>query len=174
MLYSFIKNIKNKIQDMKTISNLCLGAEKYANQYGEEKPGAEHFMLASLDLKDESVRNVFARLDVNPDKINQAIIKQHTEALASIGIEQEAIEVDTVSSEEIKANVKLYDTKPSGQFVMQKIYQNNKSRETRLIGAHVIEAILSMKYGIAIRALQTMDIDLIALQESVEAECKQV
>ncbi|MFK3865719.1 Clp protease N-terminal domain-containing protein [Pseudoalteromonas rhizosphaerae] len=171
MLYSFIRNIKTKIQDMKTISNLCLGAEKYANQYNEEKPGAEHFMLASLDLKDESVRNVFARLGVNPDEINQAIIKQHTEALAGIGIEQEAIIAQTILSEKIKPSVKLYDTKPSGQFVMQKIYQNNKSRGTRLMGVHVIEAILSMEYGIAIRALQAMNIDLIALQKSVETEC---
>jgi hypothetical protein len=68
----------------------------------------------------------------------------------------------------------LYDTKPSGQTVMQKIYQNNKARKTRLIGAHVIEVISSMEYGIAIRALQTMGIDLVALKKAVKAECNHV
>jgi ATP-dependent Clp protease ATP-binding subunit ClpA len=52
---------------------LCLCAEKYANKYGQEKPGAEHFILAALDLQDGSARDVFKRLEVNPDAINQAI-----------------------------------------------------------------------------------------------------
>jgi hypothetical protein len=52
---------------------LCLCAEKDANKYGQEKPGAEHFILAALDLQDGSARDVFKRLEVNPDAINQAI-----------------------------------------------------------------------------------------------------
>ena len=169
MIYFFIQNIKNKIHDMKTISKLCVGAEEYANQYGEEKPGAEHFMLASLDLQDDSVRRIFEELGVNPDGMHQAIEIQHTEALASIGIVKEGIKLET-----IKPSLKLYDTKPSGQTVMQKIYQNNKARKTRLIGAHVIEVISSMEYGIAIRALQTMGIDLVALKKAVKSECSHV
>jgi ATP-dependent Clp protease ATP-binding subunit ClpA len=174
MLYSFIRNIKSKIQDMKTISKLCLGAEKYANEYGEEKPGAEHFMLASLDLQDGSARRVFERLEINPDAINQAIKDQHSNALASIGIVDETIKLDVKSAVTLKPNMKLYDTKPSGKTVMQKIYQNNKARNTRLIGAHVIEVILSMEYGIAVRALQTMGIDLVALKKTVKAECNNI
>jgi ATP-dependent Clp protease ATP-binding subunit ClpA len=169
MIYSFIQNIKNKIHDMKTISKLCVGAEKFANQYGEEKPAAEHFMLASLDIQDDSVRKIFEELGVNPDGMHQAIKNQHTEALASIGIVKEGIKLETT-----KPRMKLYDTKPSGQTVMQKIYQNNKARKTRLIGAHVIEVISSMEYGIAIRALQTMGIDLVALKKAVKAECNHV
>ena len=171
MNYSFIRNIKGKIEDMKTISKLCLGAEKYANEYGQQKPGAEHFMLAALDLQDGSARHVFERLAVNPDAINQAIKDQHNNALASIGIVDEKIKLDVKSAAALKPSGKLYDTTPSGKTVMQKIYQNNKSRNTRLIGAHVIEVISSMEYGIAVRALQTLGVDLVTLKNAVKAEC---
>jgi hypothetical protein len=68
MVFSFFKNIKNKIQEMKTISRLCLGVEKYANLAGEEKPGAEHFMLSALDLPDGTARKVFERLKLDPNE----------------------------------------------------------------------------------------------------------
>lgn len=174
MFYSFIRNIKTKIEDMKTISKLCLDAEKYANQYGEKKPGAEHFMLASLDLQDGSARKVFKRLDINPDAINQAIKDQHIEALANIGIVQKGGRFNVEPLETMKSSTKLYDTKPSGQTVMQRIYQNNKARNTQLIGAHVIEVISSMEYGVAVRTLQTMGIDFIALKSAVKNECNNV
>ena len=174
MLYAFIRNIKTKIQDMKTISALCLSAEKYANQYGEDKPGAEHFMLAALDLPDGSARKVFETLNINPDAINQAIKEQHNEALTSLGVTHQAIKDDIESSETVKPKTNLYDTKPSGQTVMKKIYENNKARKTKLIGAHVIEVISSMEYGISVRALQTMGIELSALKKAVKSECSPV
>ncbi|MGH6647625.1 hypothetical protein [Aquabacterium sp.] len=47
---SFIHRLKQRVRDMGTIKSLCLGAEEHAQQDGQDKPGAEHFLLSALDL----------------------------------------------------------------------------------------------------------------------------
>jgi ATP-dependent Clp protease ATP-binding subunit ClpA len=170
MVFSLVKNIKTKIQDMRTISRLCLGAEKYANSAGEEKPGAEHFMLSALDLPDGTARKVFERLKLDQNEIDQAIEKQHIDALNKIGIDAKSIKIDSVKNESIKRNTILYDSQPSAQLLMQKLFQNNKNRNVPLVGAHVLEVIASMEYGIAARTLKAMGVEQFALQKVVEDE----
>ncbi|BBB97661.1 hypothetical protein ABIF38_004004 [Bradyrhizobium japonicum] len=46
------KGIGSKLNDMGTIKFLCERAETYALQDQQREPGAEHFLLASLDLPD--------------------------------------------------------------------------------------------------------------------------
>jgi len=170
MLLSFINKIKKKIQDMKTISKLCIGAEKYANLNGEEKPGAEHFMISAFDLPDNTARNVFKRLNIDPSGINEAIKRQHVEALSGVGLDQNPIDLGLETPEKIQSNLKLYDTQPSGQVLMQRLYQRNKIQNKSLIGAHVLESIASMEYGIAPRTLRAMGIDSIDLKKAIAAE----
>ncbi|MBQ4847786.1 Clp protease N-terminal domain-containing protein [Pseudoalteromonas sp. MMG005] len=171
MISSFFRNIKMKIQDMKTISQLCLGAEQYAQQYGESKPGAEHFLLASLDLQDGSAQKVLAKLGVNHIDVKEALKAQHNSVLASMGVESEAINLASDMPKETNPSIALYDTKPSGQMVMKKLYENNKMRKTPLKSIHVIEVVLSMQYGTAIRVLQNIGVDLEALKKVTQAEC---
>lgn len=55
------KGIGSKLNDMGTIKFLCERAETYALQDQQREPGAEHFLLASLDLPDGTSRLAFDR-----------------------------------------------------------------------------------------------------------------
>jgi len=170
MIFSFIRSLKRIKQNAKNISILCLEAERHAHSNGEEKPGAEHFLLAALELPDGSAKRVFSRLDIDPVGINQAIKNQHIAALQSAGLDNEAIEENLKYTEITDPKLKLYDTTPSGQAVMQTLYQLNKKRKTPLIGAHVLEVIASMKFGIAARTLTAMGIDNAVLKVAIDDE----
>jgi ATP-dependent Clp protease ATP-binding subunit ClpA len=167
---SLIKPLKRIKQDMKNISVLCLDAERHAHSNGEEKPGAEHFLLAALELPDGSAKRVFDRLDIDPAGINQAIKNQHIDALHNTGLDDESIVENLNCTEITNQKLKLYDTTPSGQAVLQSLYQLNKKRKTPLIGAHVLEVIASMKYGIAARTLTAMGIDNATLKVAIANE----
>ena len=172
MIFSFIKGIKNKIKDAKTISLLCQGAEKYANLNGENKPGAEHFLLSALDLPDGSAKNIFNRLGISADDINEAIKKQHLDALQEIGIDASVIALEMTNDEAITPKLALYDTQPSGQVVMQKLYQRNKEGGAPLISAHVVDVISSMEQGIAARAIKVLNIDFVQFKSAIAQECR--
>lgn len=171
MSFFLIDTIKQRLADMKTISKLCLGAERHANQQGEEKPGAEHFMLAALDLPDGSARNVFSRLNIDPQTMAEAIKQQHVDALNRLGIEPEVVEAAYDTVPEVTPKVALYDTTASGQALMQKLYQRNKKSKEALIGAHVLDVVAAMDYGIAPRVLQVMGVETKALKQAIAAEC---
>jgi len=74
------KGIKSKLNDMSTIKFLCERAETYALQDQQREPGAEHFLLASLDLPDGMARLAFDRAGVEPDALKAAIERQYGEA----------------------------------------------------------------------------------------------
>ena len=172
MIFSFIKSFKRIRQDMKNISLLCLGAEKHAHRNGEEKPGAEHFLLAAFELPDGTAKKVFERLNIDSTGINQAIKNQHIDALHNAGLSDESIEENLEFTEITDPKLKLFDTTPSGQAVLKTLYQSNKKRNTAFTGAHVLEVIASMKYGIAARTLTVMGIENSALKVAIADELR--
>ncbi|MES9926518.1 MAG: Clp protease N-terminal domain-containing protein, partial [Candidatus Thiodiazotropha sp. 6PDIVS] len=88
------KRILLRFHDMKTIGKLIPGADKEANMVGEEKPGAEHFILAALNLEDGTAKRTFERFEIDSEKFREAIKKQYEEALSSFFISQDTIETD--------------------------------------------------------------------------------
>jgi len=170
MIFSFIHSFTRIKKDMKNISLLCLGAEKHAQRNGEEKPGAEHFLLSAFDLPDGTAKKVFERLNVDPSGINQAIKNQHIDALKNAGLDDQSIEDNLEFTEITDPKLKLFDTTPSGQTILKTLYQLNKKRKTAFTGAHVLEVIASMKYGIAARTLTAMGIENSALKTAITNE----
>lgn len=58
--------IRSKLNDMNTIKLLCEGAEAHALQDQQREPGAEHFLLAALDLPDGTARLAFEKAGAQP------------------------------------------------------------------------------------------------------------
>jgi ClpA/ClpB-like protein len=50
-------------------------------------PGAEHLLLAALELPDGTARRAFERVGADPNALRQAIEEQHAEALCAVGID---------------------------------------------------------------------------------------
>lgn len=159
--------IKQRMRDVSTINALCLGAEKFANEQGQKEPGAEHFVLAALELPDGTARKAFERIHVDPDAFQAAITQQYQDALRNVGIHS-ALSNETVP---IPSSTKIYKAQPSAQSLMQELVRQRKDdSEVPLLGAHIIMAATNARYSVAARALRAMDIDVKKLTEAATAE----
>lgn len=167
------RRFKLRLRDMGTIKTLCQTAERHARQSGEEKPGAEHFLLSALELQDGTARRAFERTGADPAELRNAIASQYDAALRSIGLDPASMRAHDNDPDIVPPIHKIYDAQPSGQAVMQALAaRKNEEKDTPLLGAHVVAAIAAMKLGVAARALRAMSVDLEVLGAAARSEIK--
>ena len=156
-----LKQIKSRLSDMNTIKKLCLGAEKHALADQQKAPAAEHFLLAALDLPDDTAQKCFERFGADSATLRLAIARQYDDALSSIGLERRTAEPG--KDEPLAGEPGLYNAAPSGQEVMQTLAAN-RHEHGPLLGAHVVAVAANMQHGVVARALRVMGIDAKALR----------
>lgn len=165
------KRLVRRIHDVRTIRTLCAAAEGHANAEGKQEPGAEHFLLATLDLPDGTARRALQRVNADPSSVQQAIVGQYKDSLGQL--EVHSADVDGVMDEAmpVPEKPKLYRASASGQLLMQHLAaQRANEADTPLLGAHVLVALAQLRSGVAIRALHRMGVDLERMRESAMAE----
>ncbi len=157
------KRIRSKLDDMSTIKRLCERAEAHALHDQQREPGAEHFLLAALDLPDGTARLAFERAGAEPDALKAAIERQYGDALLSIGLT-----VDTPPDMPVSANSGAYQAAPSGQAIMQELAATRRDHAP-LLGAHVVSIVAAMPQGVAPRALRALGVDPVILKSRADA-----
>lgn len=157
------QGIKSKLNNIGTIKLLCERAETYALQDQQREPGAEHFLLAALDLPDGTARLAFQKAGVEPDALRAAIERQYADALRSIGLKAD-IAADTPMS----ANPGIYQAASSGREIMQELAAGRKDHSP-LLGVHVVGIVAGMSHGVAARALRALGVDSIILKSTADA-----
>ena len=155
--------IRSKIDDMRTLKALCERAEHYGLQDQQTAPGAEHFLLAALDLSDGTARLAFERVGVSPDALKWAVEQQYAKALAAIGLA-----APPPDDRALPANSGLYHAAASRQHVMQELAATRKEHGP-LRGAHVVGIIAGQPHGVAARALRVLGIDPAVLKASADS-----
>jgi ATP-dependent Clp protease ATP-binding subunit ClpA len=165
------QRIRRRFKDMGTLKVLCEGAERHALQDGQQEPGAEHFLLAALDLPDGAARRTFARLAADPDRLREAIAQQHGDALRGIGIDPSLVALMEEGGAPPQAARAIYSTKPSGQAVIHELAaQREHDKDAPLSGAHVVLAVASVRQGASVRALARLGIGLDAIGAAARDE----
>lgn len=165
---AMFKRLLLRFQDMKTIGKLIPGADEQANLMGEEKPGAEHFVLSALTLEDCTAKRVFDKFGIDSKKFQDAIKSQYSEALSSIGVSGQATEVEP---ESIETDRIIHESQPSGQDLMKSLYALKKEdKERPLLGAHVIIAAASIEHGVVPRAFKVLGVDRELLSKTAREE----
>jgi ATP-dependent Clp protease ATP-binding subunit ClpA len=168
-----LSRLKQRMRDMQTLKTLSLAAEQHALRGGEQEPGAEHFLLAALELPEGSARRTFERVNANPDEVGDAITRQYQEALRHIGIEPERLTAMGAEAQLPARNNSLYRAKSSGQELMLALARLRKQdKDAPLLGAHVVAVVASMKHGVAARSLRAMRVDLTALRAAAAHEIR--
>lgn len=163
-----LKRLLLRFRDMKTIAKLVPGADEQARAMGEEKPGAEHFVLSALKLEDGTAMRVFSKLGIDYKKFQNAIKTQYDEALGSIGINSESINIEP---EPIKPNKTFLESQPSGQDLMKSLFKLKKEDKQRpLLGAHVLIVAASIEHGVVPRAFKSLEIDTELLAKTAMEE----
>ncbi|MBB6467820.1 ATP-dependent Clp protease ATP-binding subunit ClpA [Aminobacter lissarensis] len=161
--------IKARFNDMSTIKSLCEAAEAYALQDQQREPGAEHFLLAALDLPDGTARLTFERIRADPEALKPAIARQYGDALAAIGLDVGA--AASAGYAPLAARPGPFNASASGQEIMQQLAAERKAHGP-LLGAHVVATIASMQHGVAARALRAMGVDAGMLKAAAEEIAK--
>lgn len=157
------KHIKLRLRDMATIKTLCLQAECYARESGEDKPGEEHLLLAALQLDEGSALRVFEHLGVDVVQVQSAIKQQYDEALQSVGIDvpKDLLAEDSQQEKIINDDAARvpFDSKPSLKTLMKALYEHRQTeKDIPLLGAHVLEVLAHQRYGVVSRTLKTLNI----------------
>ncbi|MCR6499180.1 Clp protease N-terminal domain-containing protein [Shinella sp. CPCC 101442] len=153
-------SIKARFGSMGTIRALCERAEHHARQEGQKEPGAEHFLLAALDLPDGTAQRTFEAVGADPANLHQAIERQYADGLKLVGLDPALAGEFAVPATPTQ---KLYEAAPSGKEVMQKLAEGRAAHRP-LLGAHVVAIVAGMPHGVAARALRVMGIDAEALR----------
>lgn len=158
--------IKRRMSDMRTIKSLCQLAEEHARVRGEARPGAEHFVLAALDLPDGTARRAFERLRVRPEDFSEAIDRQYSDALRNVGIDPPL----TPDAQPLPASTGVYSSEQSAQALMQELSRRSDNNRVALLGAHVIGVAANSQYGVAARTLRALGIKQSELAEAAALE----
>lgn len=160
------QGLKRRIGDMAVIRQLCLEAEAYARKDGLREPGAEHFLLAALDLPDGTARRAFERVGGNHESLEATIAAQHHSALDAFGLTPN---IDLEPSTPGPADG-LYHAAPSGQQVMQELAAHRPAGSRGLVGADVVAVVAGFRRGVAARTLGAMGIQRDALRQAALQE----
>ena len=164
-------NPRNMIRDMRTIKHLLERAEAVAREMGDEEPGAEHLLVASLDLPDGVAGRILGRFGVDGARLRDAIIGQHADALVTAGVDQAAA-ATLADAPPIGAPAPAgpYRSSASAREAFQAAAELARTSKERVSGAHVVAAVAAMEHGVAARALQRLGVDRTALLAAANEE----
>ena len=88
-----VRKIRQRLRDMRSLKETGLRAEQIAIEMGETLVGAEHWVLAALEMPDDSARRAFERINADHHLLRDALQKQYRDALESIGIDAAALAI---------------------------------------------------------------------------------
>lgn len=159
-MIGFVQKLKNSLSDASTIKQLCELAEMHSRKMGQPKPGAEHYVLAALELPDQQAANALKEKGVDPESFSRAIFTHYEKALNSQGIELgNALHETSALADTVPAG--LYDSQASGQQLMQKLAKLPKA--SKLNSLHVLQALSQLPDSMAMQILHSFHISPEAL-----------
>ncbi|MCX6522212.1 MAG: Clp protease N-terminal domain-containing protein [Actinobacteria bacterium] len=149
--------------DLATMNQLLPDAERRAREDGLELPGAEHLLLASLDL-DDIAAGVLRGFSVDGADLRAAVAGQHDEALRTIGLlaDDNAIEAALPPGGQPRGP---YRSQGSLQRAFQHAVELAKRDGSSVNSGHVLLAVTEAEHGTVARALGHLGVDPDLLRE---------
>ena len=148
----------NKLAEMRTIKEVLTSAESLAHEMGDKEPGAEHLLLAAIDIEDGLARRAFEQIGADPDDFAMAIVRQHEAALAAAGIEVTHPSPRRTSPTHDKTPMSLGPVGAHGLSTRDQARQAVPAGGVRQRTRRGI-AVAEQEHGTAARALAVMGID---------------
>lgn len=158
-------NPKAALGDMRTIKRLLTDAERIAREHGVEEPGAEHLLLAAIELPDGTATRALAAVGVDDETVRLALRSGEVDALVTAGVPRdraEALAIPTPLGSGGKPI--LYGAGPSAREAFQDAGARARAAGQRLTGAHVVAAVAALHRGAVAAALGRLGIEGTALE----------
>lgn len=154
--------------DVATMNAVLPAAERMARDEGIDEPGAEHLLLAAVDLDDGIARRALGEFGVDAAGLRAAVAAQHEDALRSIGV---------IADEQALAAALPSGGGPTGPLrsrgSLQTAFQASvalaKHDRLPISSGHVLLAVTDTDHSTVARALDRAGIDRAALRERTRA-----
>lgn len=164
-----LRKLKTRATAMKTIAVLLTRAEEIARSGGAERPGAEHLVIAALQLPDGTAARTLERIGASAADFSAALAAQEAEDLERIGVHADSDRIDAELPQPSEPGG-VYRSEPSAQQLFQAAGDDARREGGGLLGAHVLRAAAALEHGPTARALRRMGIDRAELQGAANTE----
>lgn len=161
-----MKPKRSRVGDMRTVKNLLERADSLALAAGEQKPGAEHLVMAAIDLDDGTARRAFQRAGGDPDDFASAVEQVHVEALHNVGVGAAKVSIDASP----RRRRGIHTPKGSLTTLLKDASKLAKAERSSFLGAHLLLAAAGLEYGTTARAISSMGVDRAALAAAARVE----
>jgi len=158
---NILTRVTNRLRDMNCLKNTGLKAEEIAHEMGEDLVGAEHWLLAALDLPDGTAGLAFERIGADASGLRAAIEQQYDDALRELGIQTEALNIpEHLGAANRKKKPIIFQAQASTNALFARFAEEIKNnKKSPFMGATVVQAAGRLTKGTLPRALHTMGID---------------
>lgn len=155
---------ENPLRGPRTVRQLVEGAEHHARSLGDAQIGAEHMLLAALDLPDGMARRALECAGGDPDSTEAAIRWTHTSALHRVGLQPVA---DASLTIEPPRRSWRNNFGESAKQVLRTAAARWSMDGTNAVGLHILDAVGDLREGTAARALRELGVEPGAIHAAV-------
>lgn len=165
-----VQKIKRRLGDMRTLKDTGLRAELIASEMGEALVGAEHWLLAALELPDGTANLSFSNAGADASLLRAAIAQQYQDALNDIGIDTAQLALSSAGDNTPEKPIVTFSAQESCKalFAIMADQDRFATESPRFMGATVVHAAAGLERGTVPRSLRAMGIDRQALQKAAE------
>lgn len=159
-------DLRQKIDDVRTMRVLFPLAEQLAQQDGRTEPGAEHLLLAALELPDDSARRALERVGLTPDDVRGAVEAQHAAALRPLGVRA------GVDADDLPAPVPgrgAYRSTDPARRLFRSAGDLARAHGSGLRGAWFLVAATEVDHGTLARTIDRLGVDRVDLAAAARA-----
>jgi len=150
------------------------GAELEARRMGDKMPGAEHLVLAALELPEGSARRSFERVGADPGAFQVAIVAQHDaarrDAARRAALDEPRADASDEDASEPAQILMPTRTSLTAQAVFKEVVGLVRNEKSPLYGAYVLMVAARMENEKTARALRAIGVDPAALADAARAE----
>lgn len=164
-----VKQIKQRLKNMQIVSGLLSNAERIANEMSDQRPAAEHLVLASFQMSDQTAITVFREIAGEPVLFKQQLEKQQDQVLRDVGIELNGLDISQHDASVAPAVL------PGAQISAQQVLREMAGKTSfwaalPVTGLDVLSAVIDLESGAAFKALQALGLNRQVLEQRVSAE----
>ncbi len=166
----FGRRKRSRIQDLRTMNQLFPSADAAAAADGKREAGAEHLLIAALDLDTGSARRCFERVGADPDQFRESVRAQHAAAVRAVGMRPIDDDILDQYLPPPTADTGPHRGSASGHELFRKVVALVRKERSQLYGAYFVLVAAETEHGTTARALRHMHLDPTALAAAARHE----